>query len=112
MNRAVRALALLLAMATFALTSTTAPASAKADRRPCVTRAEYNKIENGQRLGYVHKVFDTKGQILFQNPGAVTNGAREYRTCSGSGLGSTVQVQYNNYAAHGGPFRVVNVDSY
>lgn len=36
----------------------------------------------------------------------------EYRSCVNSGLGSTVQVQYNNYATHGGPFRVVNKDSY
>ena len=70
------------------------------------------RIENGQTLRYVHRVFDTRGKILFQNPGAVTNGAREYRTCRGSGIGSKVQVQYNNYATHGGPFRVVNVDSY
>ena len=88
------------------------PASASPDKRPCVTKPEYRQIKKGMTLVRVHDIFDTKGTILFQNPGAVTNGAREYRSCRKSGLGAKVQIQYNNYATNGGPFRVVNIDSY
>jgi hypothetical protein len=56
--------------------------------------------------GKVHDIFDTKGTSLFENPGRVHNSAREYRMCAAwrTATGdSKVQIQYNNYAAHGGP---------
>ena len=82
----------------------TAPADADTgDQRPCVTHREYKRITKGMTKARVHDIFDTKGTFLFRNPGAVHNEAKEYRGCSGS----TVQVQYNNYAAKGGPQRVV-----
>jgi hypothetical protein len=73
----------------------------------------------GQFLGVAataaaHQIFDTTGSLLFRNPGTVNNEAREYRVCRtwrGAG-GDTVQVQYNNYATHGGPMRVVHRQSY
>ena len=111
MKRLVSAVALVVA--TGVITGSTAlPASAKPDKRPCVVKAEYKQIKKGMTMARVHEIFDTRGTILFQNPGAVTNGAREYRSCRNSGLGATVQIQYNNYAANGGPFRVVNIDDY
>lgn len=53
-------------------------------------------------------VSGTSGRLLFKNPGVQHNEAREYRMCTGG----TVQVQYNNYAAHGGPQRVVHKQIY
>lgn len=79
---------------------------ANADTPRCVSGAEYRKIHKGMSRGKVHRIFDTKGRSLFENPGAVHNSAREYRMCSGfaAATGDTkVQVQYNNYAANGGP---------
>jgi hypothetical protein len=73
---------------------------------------EYKQIKNSMTMAKVHGIFDTRGTVLFQNPGPVTNGAREYRSCANSGLRATVQVQYNNYATHGGPFRVVHKENY
>lgn len=112
MKRSASSVAALIAGALLALGAPGEPAFAKSDKRPCVTRQEYSQVKKGQTLQQVHKLFDTKGKLLFQNPGVVTNGAREYRTCRGSGLGAKVQVQYNNYATRGGPFRVVYLQSY
>lgn len=81
-----------------------------ADTPGCVSGSEYRKIHDGMTRGKVHRIFDTNGTNLFENPGAVHNSAREYRMCAGfaAATGDTkVQVQYNNYAAHGGPQRVV-----
>lgn len=83
---------------------------ADADTPGCVSGAEYGKVRNGMTRGKVHQIFDTKGTSLFENPGAVHNSAREYRMCTSfaAATGDTkVQIQYNNYAAHGGPQRVV-----
>lgn len=83
---------------------------AEADTPGCVSGAEYGKVYNGSARGKVHRIFDTKGTSLFENPGAVHNSAREYRMCAGfaAAAGNTkVQVQYNNYAADGGPQLVV-----
>ena len=63
----------------------------------------------------VHRIFDTNGTSLFENPGDVHNSAREYRMCAAwkKATGhSKVQIQYNNYAAHGGPQRVVHKQHY
>lgn len=65
--------------------------------------------------GKVHRIFDTSGRNLFENPGVVHNSAREYRMCAGfaAATGDTkVQVQYNNYALNGGPQRVVHKQHY
>lgn len=89
--------------------------AATADTPGCVTRAEYRRVHDGMPRGKVHDIFDTKGTSLFENPGAVHNSAREYRMCTAwrSSTGdSKVQVQYNNYAAHGGPQRVVHKQHY
>jgi hypothetical protein len=89
--------------------------AAAADTPGCVTRAEYRQVHNGMTRGKVHDIFDTKGSSLFENPGAVHNSAREYRVCGAwrAATGdSKVQVQYNNYAAHGGPQRVVYKQHY
>ena len=54
------------------------------------------------------------GNSLFENPGVVHNSAREYRMCAAwrAATGdSKVQIQYN-YAAHGGPQRVVYKQHY
>lgn len=83
---------------------------ASADTPGCVSGAEYRRVHDGMTRGAVHRLFDTKGRNLFENPGAVHNSAREYRMCAAfrAATGDTkVQVQYNNYAAHGGPQRVV-----
>ena len=83
---------------------------ADADTPGCVSGAEYRKIHKGMARGKVHRIFDTNGTSLFENPGAVHNSAREYRMCAGfaAATGETkVQVQYNNYAADGGPQLVV-----
>jgi hypothetical protein len=83
---------------------------ASADTPGCVSGAEYGQIRNGMTRAKVHSIFDTTGTNLFENPGAVHNSAREYRMCAtfAAATGDTkVQVQYNNYAAHGGPQRVV-----
>lgn len=111
-NKLGSAIALATSACIFMVGATSPPARAKADKRPCVVKAEYKQIKKGMTMGRVHAIFDTRGTILFQNPGAVTNGAREYRSCRNSGLGKTVQIQYNNYATNGGPFRVVNIDYY
>jgi hypothetical protein len=110
--RAVNTGATVTAACALAIVSIGSPAFAGTDKRPCVSRPEYNQVRNGMTMAKVHGIFDTRGNVLFQNPGVVTNGAREYRSCVNSGLGATVQVQYNNYATHGGPFRVVNIESY
>ena len=60
--------------------------------------------------GKVHDIFDTKGTSLFENPGRVHYSARQYRMCAAwrTATGnSKVQIQYNNYATHGGPQHVV-----
>lgn len=86
-----------------------APAGADTgDQRPCVTNREYNRISKGMTKARVQDIFDTKGTFLFRNPGYVHNEAKEYRGCSGY----IVQVQYNNYAAKGGPQRVVLKQTY
>ncbi len=55
----------------------------------------------------VHNIFDTIGKRLFINRGEVTNEGRKYRVCGHPcSDGSYVQVQYNNYAAGGGPLRL------
>ena len=86
-----------------------APAGADTgDQRPCVTNPEYNRIAKGMTKARVQDIFDTEGTFLFRNPGYVHNEAKEYRGCSSF----TVQVQYNNYAANGGPQRVVYKQRY
>ena len=88
---------------------------AAADTPGCVTRAEYGRVHDGMTRGKVHDIFDTKGTSLFENSGAVHNSAREYRMCAAwrAATGdSKVQIQYNNYAAHGGPQRVVYKQHY
>jgi hypothetical protein len=88
---------------------------AEADSPGCVTRAEYGRVTQGMARGKVHDIFDTKGRSLFENPGRVHNSAREYRMCAAwrAATGdSKVQVQYNNYAARGGPQRVVHKQHY
>ena len=89
--------------------------AASADTPGCVTRAEYRQVHDGMTRGRVHDIFDTKGTSLFENPGVVHNSAREYRMCAAwrAATGdSKVQIQYNNYAAHGGPQRVVYKQHY
>jgi hypothetical protein len=88
---------------------------AAGDTPGCVTRAEYRRVHDGMTRGKVHDIFDTIGTSLFENPGAVHNSAREYRMCAAwrTATGdSKVQIQYNNYAAHGGPQRVVYKQHY
>ena len=77
------------------------------DNRPCVTLGEYQQVTIGMTKVRVHSIFDTIGRRLFINRGQVTNEGREYNVCGHprSG-GSYVQVQYNNYAAGGGPLKV------
>ncbi len=99
-----------IAAAAVALAVATVPVPADAaerDTRPCVTRGEYRQVKQGMLKTRVHAIFDTQGKRLFINKGQVTNEGREYRVCGHprSG-GSYVQVQYNNYAAGGGPLRV------
>jgi len=89
--------------------------SAGADTPGCVTHAEYRRVHDGMTRGKVHDIFDTTGTSLFENPGVVHNSAREYRMCAAwrAATGdSKVQVQYNNYATHGGPQRVVYKQHY
>jgi hypothetical protein len=89
--------------------------SAAADTPGCVTRAEYGRVHDGMTSGKAHDIFDTNGTSLFENPGAVHNSAREYRMCAAwrAATGdSKVQIQYNNYATHGGPQRVVHKQHY
>jgi hypothetical protein len=93
----------------------TVAAPANADTPNCVTRAEYVRVKDGLDRGKVHDTFDTNGRSLSKNPGAVHNSAREYRMCAAwrAATGdSKVQVQYNNYAARGGPQRVVHKQRY
>ena len=86
-----------------------APAGADTgDQRPCVTSQEYNRITRGMIKARVQDLFDTTGTFLFRNPGYVHNEVKEYRGCAGF----TVQVQYNNYAAGGGPQREVYKQKY
>lgn len=88
---------------------------AGADTPGCVTHAEYRHVHHGMTRGRVHDIFDTSGTSLFENPGVVHNSAREYRMCSAwraATSDSKVQVQYNNYALHGGPQRVVYKQHY
>ena len=97
----------LVAGACLALTLVAAPVptfAGSSDSRPCVTRGEFDQAKKGMSQGRVHQIFDTAGKRLFINPGQVTNEGREYPVCGHprSG-GSFVQVQYNNYAAEGGP---------
>jgi hypothetical protein len=94
------------------LTATSMPmvGAAAADSPGCVTRAEYGRVHDGMARGKVHDIFDTSGTSLFENSGAVHNSAREYRMCAAwraSTGDSKVQIEYNNYATHGGPQRVV-----
>lgn len=82
---------------------------AQADTPGCVSRQEYRKARNGTTRGKVHRIFDISGMSLFENTGRQHNSAREYRMCApwrAATGDSKVQVQYNNYAANGGPQRV------
>ena len=104
-----------LALATGLSLPILASAPAAADTPGCVTAAEYRHVHKGMTRAKVHNIFDTTGKSLFENPGAVHNSAREYRMCTAwqKATGdSKVQVQYNNYAAHGGPQRVVYKQHY
>jgi hypothetical protein len=88
---------------------------ATGDSSACVTRAEYRRVHDGMARVKVHRIFDTNGTSLFANPGTVHNSAREYPMCAAwrrTTGDSKVQVQYNNYAAHGGPQRVVYKQHY
>ncbi len=89
------------------------PADAHTHR--CVTKREYRRVHNGMTKGKVHRIFDFNGVLLFENPGAVHNSAREYRMCAAFRAVTghdTVQVQYNNYATNGGPQRVAYKQHY
>ena len=88
---------------------------ASADSPGCVSASEFRRVHDGMSRGAVHNLFDTNGRNLFENPGVVHNSAREYRMCAAfrAATGDTkVQVQYNNYAANGGPQRVVYKQHY
>lgn len=83
---------------------------AAADTTGCVSASEFRRVHNGMTRGAVHRLFDTSGKRLFENPGAVHNSAREYKICAAFRRTTgdrKVQIQYNNYASHGGPQRVV-----
>lgn len=112
----MKRLALALAVASaFVALPVLATAPAAADTPGCVSRQEYRKIRDGMARGKVHNIFDTNGKSLFENSGAQHNSAREYRMCAAwrAATGnSKVQVQYNNYAANGGPQRVVHKQHY
>jgi hypothetical protein len=43
------------------------------DTRPCVTHREYKKVEIGDTMSYVHRLFDTEGRPFFN--------ARAYDKC-------------------------------
>lgn len=80
-----------------------------------MTKAEYGQVKKGMTKGRVHNIFDFSGKVIFANPGKLANEGREYRMCTGwkKATGHTrVQVQYNNYAAQGGPLRVVYKQHY
>ena len=88
---------------------------AGADTPGCVSRAEYARVKDDMARGKVHDIFDTNGRSLFRNPGVVHNSAREYRMCAAwkaASGDSRVQIQYNNYAARGGPQRLVHKQHY
>ena len=90
-------------------------APVSADTPGCVSAAEYRRVHDHMTRGKVHRIFDTSGRNLFENPGVVHNSAREYRMCAAfrAATGdSKVQIQYNNYAANGGPQLVVYKQHY
>ena len=108
--RASRLVVAIGAATFFAVPLVGAAPPAMADTPGCVSGAEYRRVHDGMTRGAVHRLFDTNGRNLFENPGVVHNSAREYRMCAAfrAATGDTkVQVQYNNYAADGGPQRVV-----
>lgn len=93
----------------------TAGAADASSNAPCVSAGEYSKVRKGTLLSTAHNIFGTSGKVLFQNGSSVGNGAREYPACPAwaSATGKRrVQVQYNNYAARGGPMRVVFIQYY
>ena len=82
---------------------------AHADTPGCVSKKEFGQAKQGMTRGKVHRIFDTSGKSLFENSGREHNSAREYKMCApwrAASGDSKVQVQYNNYAANGGPQRV------
>lgn len=80
-----------------------------------MTALEYRKVKRGTTLARAHEIFGTRGRLLFQNPGSVTNGAREYPMCVAWARRTgdrKVQIQYNNYNSRGGAFRVAYIQRY
>ena len=76
----------------------------------CVSGAEYRKIHMGMTRVKVRRIFDTKGKSCSRTQ--VTCTTRRVSTeCVRAFLAATgdtkVQVQYSNYAAQGGPQRMV-----
>jgi hypothetical protein len=56
----------------------------------CVGNAEYEQVENGWRLGRVHRVFDIDGRSLASGGGIMV---RQYPMCDASGF-TAAQVFY------------------
>lgn len=67
---------------------------AHADTPRCVTKAEYERIDNGQTKRRVHRIFDVRGRrSVISRGGGVVVEARRYRTCRRD---SAVSVAYRN----------------
>jgi hypothetical protein len=72
-------------------------ASAVGIGKPCVSKAEYHKVNHNMRMKHVHFVFDTVGHRTFHaiTPLGTRYVSRKYKTCLHPRVGF-VHVDYKN----------------
>lgn len=78
----IPAIALVAALTTAGLVTTSTPASA--DTPGCVTKRELNKVgDTNYSKRRIHRIFDTRGR-LYEDEGGDGLIVREYRGCGGA----------------------------
>jgi len=85
------------------------PPAGAADTRDCVTKKEYQAVEDGWRMKRVHHRFDTNGELYYYFEGSDTypeHMERSYQRCSGL---APVHIDYQR---PDGPWQVVYKSSW
>jgi hypothetical protein len=72
-------------------------ASAGHPGKPCVSKAEYHRVNHKMKKKHVHFVFDTAGRQTFHaiTPSGTRYESRQYKTCKNPKVGF-VNVDYKN----------------
>jgi hypothetical protein len=105
----------LLAGSTTVVGTTSLATPAEAHVRPCVSKAEFRKVERGFRIRRVHRIFDVRGtQYYFfgATPYSRAEQGRQYRACTHAWRGGPHGTVYVDYRKRRGTWRVISKSAF